>query len=85
MWHTLLLYFRTFVLFTGKFSKVWNKRKGVKTGTFVTQIFLFGTFLSLFLIYWQKMEATMRRKDREMSAEFGFEVIDHSEFGVLSR
>ena len=26
----------------------------------------------------------MRRKDREMSAEFGFEVIDHSEFGVLS-
>ena len=26
----------------------------------------------------------MRRKDREMNAEFGFEVIDPSEFGVLS-
>ena len=26
----------------------------------------------------------MRRKDREMDAEFGLEVIDRSEFGVLS-
>ena len=26
----------------------------------------------------------MRRKDREMNAEFGLEVIDRAEFGVLS-